>query len=173
MRDHPARDSRPARTSLRRSWAGHGRLITVEKDPLGRYLDDVVRMFADVSIPVLPSLLFVLVSADLRFFGVKSGAFFWWMSVTAAATFVRGGWVDPPFTDVPGWVAVTPVLVALRIVAFNGALLLAAYGSGAVASAVGVPVLAPVLAVCVGVGTALGFPRLAEVVYEAADRGPA
>jgi hypothetical protein len=171
MRDHPARETRPARTRLRRSWAGHGSLITVEKDPLARYLHDVTRVFADVSIPALPALLLVLMSPDLRPFGVKGGALFVWASLTLTATLVRGGWVDPPFTEVPGWVAVTPRLVLLRVVAFNGVFLLAAYGGDVVASTVGVPLVAPLLATAVGVVAALAFPRLAEVVHDVGGRG--
>jgi hypothetical protein len=145
--------------------------VTVEKDSFGRFLHDITYVFAEVSVPALPALLYVLVNAEVQFFGVKSGALFAWMGLTVTATLVRGGWVKPLLTEVQGWVRLTPSLVVLRLLVFNGALVLGAYGTGVVATAVGLPFVVPVLATAIGVLTAVGFPRLSEVIYETVSAG--
>lgn len=163
---HPARDVAAARTRRRRSWVGHGRLVTEEKDPLGCFLHDVTRVFGDVSVPALPTLLFVLLRADRATVDLKAGAFFCWLALVVTATLVRGGWVGVPATPRRGWLSLTPSTVAVRLVAVNGALLVASYGCLAVTPLVG-PVVAAGLAAAVGVATGLVLPAVGERVYDA------
>ncbi len=71
-----------------------------------------------------------MVTSPVEYGGVKSAAFLGWMTMVLGAALIRGGWVSPLFTDIPGWVSITPILVVLRVLYFNLALAVAAYGGG-------------------------------------------
>jgi hypothetical protein len=168
MDDHPARDVGPAASRTRQTWAGHGRLVRVEKNGVGRFLHDVTRVFADVSVPALPTLLFVGTTSD-EGFDLRGGVLFAWLALVVVATLVRGGWVAAPFTPRRGWLALTPLAVGVRVVAFNVALVAAGVAGIAVGRAVG-SVAVVALALAVGTGTALVAPALAERAYDAVVR---
>jgi hypothetical protein len=59
----------------------------------------------------------------------------------------------------------TPMLFAVRVVYYNFALIGAAFGGVAVASALGVPALSMVVAMLVAVETTLAFPAVAGEFY--------
>jgi predicted glycosyltransferase len=63
----------------------------------------------------------------------------------------------------------TPMLFAVRVVYYNFALIGAAFGGVAVASALGVPALSMVVAMLVAVETTLAFPAVAGEFYRRYD----
>lgn len=164
MTDVPGRETRPAESTSRRSWYGLGTTITLEKNAFGRFLDDLVRVFADVSLASLPFLWVILLSPDVRLYGVKTGALLAWAGLVLGGTLLRGGWIRPLGTEVRGWVTLAPVLVGLRLVYYNVALAVATFGADRLAAISDVPPLAPVVAFGVGLLAVAGFPRVAEVV---------
>lgn len=137
-----------------------------EKDGVGVLLDDVGYAFAEVSVFSIPVLYYVMVTEAAAWYGVKTGALVGWLAMVGVAAVVRGGWVTPPATDAPGWVSLTPWLVALRVPYYNGALALAAYGASEVAS-LGSPLASVGLALAVGALATALFPRVAETFYRA------
>ncbi|UPV74343.1 hypothetical protein M0R89_17640 [Halorussus limi] len=173
MTDRPARQTRAAESRRRQSWSGWGEGTVDEKDGIGVFLDDVTYVFADVSALSLPILWTVLVGGTNEWVGVKTAALVAWLTTVAVGALIRGGWVTPLATDAPGWVALTPWLVALRVFYYNAALALAAYGGralGEASSTVGPqwPSLATVgFAFAVGALAAALFPRVAESFYGA------
>lgn len=161
--DHPCRATRPARSRRRRGWFGHGKTNAKEKGNFGRFLDDVVYAFADVSVPLVPFLWFVMVSIPNLFFGVKASALVAWTTMVVEVALIRGGWLSPLGTETPGWVSLTPSLLLLRLIYFNTLLAVVAYGGGSVAKTMGLPLVSIVVSVvCAGIGVGV-FPRLAEL----------
>ncbi|ELY46044.1 hypothetical protein C496_02140, partial [Natronorubrum tibetense GA33] len=72
----------------------------------------------------------------------------------------------PLATETLGWVAISPLLIVLRLVYYNLALSVAVFGGVWLAGAVGIPALSLVVALVVSVASMLAFPRLAESVYD-------
>ncbi|MCU4740723.1 hypothetical protein [Natronoglomus mannanivorans] len=161
----PGRQTGPATTATRRSWYGHGTLTRVEKSPVNRYLHDVTYVFADVSIPSLPVLFVVMMTSVEAGFGAVPATMVGWATLVAVAAAIRGGWIQPPATDTPGWVAVTPSLVVLRLVYYNLLLFAVAYGSVALADLVGRPAASLGFAFAIALLATVLFPRVAESVY--------
>jgi hypothetical protein len=165
MPDRPARQTRPANSRRRESWSGWGERSPDEKDAVGVFLDDVTYAFADVSVLSIPVLYYLLVTEGTEYFGVKAAALVAWLTMVVGAALIRGGWVTPLATDVPGWVAMTPWLVALRLVYYNATLALAAYGGAWVGDLWSSPVASLGVAFVVGALSVGVFPRLAEAFY--------
>lgn len=163
MDDHPARQTRPATSRRRQSWYGLGERQVAEKDGVGVFLDDVAYAFADVSVSSLPVLFALLLTETNEWFGAKTFALVAWLTMVAGAALIRGGWVTPLATDAPGWVALTPWLVVLRLGYLGGALALAAYGGRAVGAVS--PVVGGAFALLVGALSVALFPRFAEWFY--------
>lgn len=166
----PGREARPAYTRERRTWYGHGQLARAELNGPGRFIHDSLRVSADVSVASLPALIHVLLAGSLGTYGPRSAMFAGLLSMALVGTAVRGGWITPLATATLGWVSLTPSLVALRVVYYNLALALAAYGGAAVASAVGNPPASLGVAVLVGAAAAFSFPRVAETTARSLDR---
>lgn len=164
MEDPPGRDTRPARSPERRTWYGLGTLTRDEKRGFSRFAHDATRLFADVSLPAVPVLTLILLAGGLGAYGPRTAVMVGWISLVTVATAIYGGWLSPPLTDALGWVAVSPVLVALRVVYYNLVLAIASFGSVFVADAVGRPPLSLAVAFVVGAAAALAFPRLGEAV---------
>lgn len=166
----PARQTGPARSRTRRTWYGYGTLTSVEKSGFGRFLHDVSYVFADVSIPALPVLFAIVATASQSGYGPVGAGLVAWATTTVVGTAIRGGWIRPLATPTLGWVSVTPSLVALRVLYYNSLLGLAAFGSVAVASAVGIAPLSLALAFLASLLGTLSFPRIAESTYGALRR---
>ncbi|WP_132058419.1 hypothetical protein [Halorussus amylolyticus] len=164
MADRPGRQTDAARSRRRRGWDGDSLGSMVEKDRVGVFLDDVAYVFADVSISSIPILYVVLTNASNEWYGVKASAAVAWAALVVVGTLIRGGWIRPLATDAPGWVSLAPWLLAFRLVYFNAALALAAYGGGAVNAAWSSGVSVG-FAAAVGALSAGAFPRLAEAFY--------
>ena len=136
----------------------------MEKEGVGLFIDDTVYAFADVSVPSIPMLWAVMVTSPVEYGGVKGAAFVGWMMMVLGVALVRGGWVAPPFTEVPGWVSLTPTLIALRFLYFNVALAIAAYGGGFLDAALRAPFVHVGWSSLVGVVAVGLFPSLAGAV---------
>lgn len=164
MSDRGARQKRAATSRRRQSWSGWGEAETAEKDGVGVFLDDLTYTFAEISALSIPVLFFLLTGATNAWFGRKTAALVAWLTMVLGAALVRGGWVTPLATDEPGWVAVTPWLVALRVGYYNATLALAAYGGRALSEASS-PVASVGFAFLVGALAVGVFPRIADGFY--------
>ncbi|MEM4781874.1 MAG: hypothetical protein QXG03_09985 [Halalkalicoccus sp.] len=160
----PGRKTRPAYTSSRRSWYGWGQTGSGEKSTFGQFLHDVPYVFAEISVFALPTLVWISATVIDGGFGVSGSAFVAWATMTLVATALHTGLVRPLATDTLGWVSLTPALVGLRLVYYNLAFLLAAYGSVALATLVGYLPVALAGAMGIAALAMLLFPRLAETV---------
>ncbi|WP_276301507.1 hypothetical protein [Halorussus lipolyticus] len=165
MSERGARQTKPATSRRRQSWSGWGEARVDEKDRIGVFLDDVTYAFADVSVLSIPILFHLLTVATNSWFGLKFGALVAWLTMVLGAAVFRGGWITPLATDEPGWVAMTPWLVVLRLGYYNGALALAAYGGRALSEAVS-PAASVGFALVVGALAVGVFPRIADGFYE-------
>lgn len=169
-RDPPGRETRAARSRKRRTWYGHGQTARTELSGAGRFVHDVFRLSADVFLASLPVLLLVLFAGGTGGFGPRTAALVGVLSTTLVGTAIRGGWITPLATETPGWVALSPPLVALRVLYYNLALAVAAYGGVAAATAAGTPPASLGVAALVGAVAALLFPRVAEATARSLGR---
>ncbi|QCJ46516.1 hypothetical protein [Haloprofundus sp. MHR1] len=160
----PGRTTETAESRQRWGWSGHGEGAKVEKDAVGLFLDDVAYAFADISVSALPAILAVYMLGDIRPFGARTATLVAWLTMVVVAAVIRGGWVTPLGSDVPGWVTLAPSLVLLRFLYFNAALALAGYGGAAISGELALPLESVGFAFVVGVLSAALFPRLAEDV---------
>ena len=161
----PGRDTRSATSRQRQTSYGWGKRTLKETDALGCLLHDAAYVLGDVSVAALPVLLYTTVMTEIGHFNAGSAMFVAWLATVAVGAVIRGGWVLPLATEVPGWVSMTPALFAVRIVYFNCALAAAAFGGAALATAVGVPPASMVLAVLVAAVATMLFPAVAEAFY--------
>lgn len=164
MDSPPGRETGAARSPERRTWYGHAQLTRTEKRGVSLYLHDLTYAFADVSLFALPTILLAYVASGTAAYGGRTVTLAAWVAMTATAAAIRGGWVTPLATTVPGWVSITPALVALRLGYYNAALAVTVVGSLALAAAVSSPPAAIGVAAALGALTALSFPALAEAV---------
>ena len=157
----PGRSIRPAYSRYRRTWYGYGRQARVEKSRFGCVLDDATYAFGDVSLAGLPVLFGIMVTGQLDVQGATLSA---WATMVLIVTVLRGGWIRPLATETRGWVSVTPSLILLRVVYYNLTLFVATYGGFVIASSMGLSMTVGSfgLAVAVGAGAMMAFPRLAE-----------
>lgn len=129
------------------------------------FLDDVVYVFADISLGSLPVLFLVMVGESPGRYGAEAGVLVVWAVTVLVAALIRGGWITPLGTDVPGWVSLTPVLVAARVPYYNAMFAGSAYLTGVVLELTGHQVLS-VLCPAVAGGVAIAaFPTVADRVY--------
>lgn len=162
----PGRKTRPAYTARRRSWYGWGQTGTGEKSTFGQFLHDIPFIYAEIAILSLPTLAWVAITVPISDsgFGVSGSVFIGWTAMTLVATSLHMGLVRPLATDILGWVTITPSLIGLRFVYYNFVLLLAAYGSVALAVLIGYPPLSLAISVATATLAMLLFPRLCESV---------
>lgn len=161
-RGPPGRETAAATSAERRIWYGYGTLSRAEKSGVGVFLHDTTRVFAEVSVFSLPVLLAIMEYPATGWYDAKATGLVAWLAMTLAGTLVRGGWVAPLATTTPGWVTLAPWLLALRVVLFNAAMAVAAFGGLAVGETLGWPPASVVWAAAVAALAALSFPRLAE-----------
>ena len=161
------RNTKAAQNRERRTWtAGAGGVTTIEKDGFGLWIDDITYAFAEISVTSLPILYIVLVTAGTEFFGAKSAATIGWLTMVVVAGTIRGGWVTPLATDVPGWVSITPSLVMLRLIYYNLVLAVVTYTGGMIGTTLALPLVSIAFAILVA-GLATGiFPRIADKAYQ-------
>jgi len=154
----PGRETAAARSKVRRIWYGYGQLGRAEKNGLGLFLHDTVRIYAEVSVLSLPVLFAIMAVPATGRLDAKATGLVAWLTMTLVGTLIHGGWVR-----------LSPALLVLRIGYFNLALAVAAFGgvavAGAVPAAVTGPAVGPGLALAwaggVAVVSTLVFPRVA------------
>jgi hypothetical protein len=156
----PGRETAAARSNVRRIWYGYGQLGRAEKNRLGLFLHDTVRIYAEVSVLSLPVLFAIMAVPATGRLDAKATGLVAWLTMTFAGTLIRGGWVRPLATPALGWVRLSPALLVLRVGYFNLALAVAAFGGVAVAGAVPAVVTGP----AVGPGLALAWAGSVAVV---------
>ncbi|MFC6940475.1 hypothetical protein ACFQE8_10965 [Salinirubellus sp. GCM10025818] len=161
----PTRQTRAATERRRSSWHGLGVTDRPEKDGIGVFLDDVVYAFADISVVSLPVLYLVMAGDRPGFYGVKTSILVVWMATVLVAALIRGGWITPLGSGVPGWVSLTPVLVAARLPYYNATFAGCAYLTGFVLELTRYHVLSILLPAAVGGVAIAAFPAVADRVY--------
>ena len=158
----PGRETRAATSTYRSEFLGIGNRTGTEKDRLGSLLADLGRIVGEVGALTLPVMLY------LPFAVRRPPALFetWLAALTTmvvVATLVRNGRIASiPFTDAPGWARLLPTLIALRIPYFNGALLVAIYGGGAVVGVTDALTAGLAWSVLVAAGATLLFPAAVD-----------
>lgn len=165
MDSPPGRETKAARSPERRTWYGYGQLTRAEKRGAARYLHDLTYAFADVSMFGLPAVFFVFLATGEGAFGAGTVTLVVWLTMVATAAAIRGGWVTPLATSVPGWVSITPALVAVRVCYYNAAIAATVVGSLLAADAVGSPPTAVAFAAFLAVLSTMAFPAVAEASY--------
>ncbi|WP_101297413.1 hypothetical protein [Halegenticoccus soli] len=169
MSDPPSRQTKAAQSRRRWTWSGLGEGAQAEKDGFGLFIDDVVFVFAEISVLSLPVLYAVMVTEPQSYFGAKTSALVAWMTMVAVGALIRGGWVTPLGSDVPGWVSLTPSLILLRFAYYN--LLLGGVAYGGAALALEQSPLGSIVFAVVGSSVAIGaFPAVADAYFRAVRR---
>lgn len=156
------RETAAAESRTRRIWYGWGQLGRAEKSGFGVFLNDIVRIYAEVSVVSLPALLLIMASPTTGWPDAKATGLLAWMTAVVVGTLIRGGWVTPLWTSSLGWVTLAPSLLLLRVPYFNLALAAAAYGGVAVAAVAGQPLVGLGWAFATGVLSMLAFPAVAQ-----------
>lgn len=159
------RNTRAANSRKRRGWYGMGSLAVVEKSWFGRTLDDLVSVYADVTVCSLPVLVYVWVTQPFVNQPLAAPTLAAWFGMVGVATLLRGGWIRPLGSETLGWVSTRYSLLVLRVLYYNAALLVGIYGGLAVESLLGGPGVAVVCAGSVGSAAALVFPTAADACY--------
>jgi len=131
------RETAAAKSQKRRIWYGYGQLARTEKNGAGLFLHDTIRIYGELSVLALPALFVVMSYPGGAWWDAKGTALIAWLTMTLVGTLIRGGWIRPLLTPSRGWVTLSPPLLAFRLLYFNLAMLVAAYGGLAVAAGVG------------------------------------
>ncbi|WP_135662245.1 hypothetical protein [Halorhabdus rudnickae] len=159
----PGRETALTKTTYRRNWVGIGNRAGTELDRFGMLLSDLGRIIGEVAI-LTPPFLFVLFLAPLG--GPYSSVFelflVAWPTMILVGTLLRGGWIAPPLTEVPGWVRLFPTLILLRLLYFNGTLVVAIYGGQVVANVTATIAIGLVWSLIVAAASMLLFPRVVD-----------
>lgn len=162
QRPPPGREVDAARSCERRIWYGYGQLARSEKDPLGLFLHDVIRVFGEVALLGLPALLYIWQYPRTTFVDVTAMALVAWITMTIVGALVRGGWIHPLATAIAGWVTLAPSLLVLRVGYFNLTLVAAAFGGLFVSEVTSRPWLGLVVSGIVAAVATLLFPRTVD-----------
>lgn len=158
----PGRETSAATSTYRSEFLGIGSRGVSEKDRLGSLLADFGRIVGEVGALTLPVMLY------LPFAIREPPALFetWLVALTTmivVATLIRNGRIASlPLTDAPGWARLFPTLILLRLCYFNGTLLAAIYGGGAVVGVTGAVAAGLAWAFLVGGAATLLFPRAVD-----------
>jgi len=160
-----SRDVRSATSDRRLTWYGWGKIARVPKTGFGQFLHDLARMYGDVSFSALPFLFLVWLSGEMSLFGFTTATIGVWFSLVFVGTLIRGGWIRPVLSDTPGWVAVAPSMIALRLVYYNVAMAISVFAAVTIGSATLGPLVIPA-SIGLGVLVAVLFPRIADTVYD-------
>ncbi|QSG04147.1 hypothetical protein [Natranaeroarchaeum sulfidigenes] len=162
QRGPPGRETTAAESTERRIWYGYGTLGRAEKDPLGMFLQDVIRIYGEVTVISLPILLLVHILPAGVWYDATGAALVAWILMTLVGTLIRGGWVQPLATDTPGWVTLSPWLLVLRVLYFNVTFVVAAFGGVFLGAALGWTPVSVLWAGAVAILSMLFFPRTGE-----------
>lgn len=155
-------DDPETRSDRRWTWGLNGPQMT-EKNAYGRFLDDVVAAFAEVSIPGLPALWFLMYQGQP--FGItdlKLAALATWVAMVLGVAAFRSGLLPTPGIGYDGWVAARPSLLLFRVPYYSLTIVLGGFLAGAVGTILDQPALAVVATLLVAGGGLAAFPRVTE-----------
>lgn len=158
----PGRETAAAHSRMRRIWYGYGSLARDEKSRFGLFLNDLSRLYAEVSLFALPTLLFIMDYPAAGWFDAKATGILAWMTMTLVGTLIRIGWIRPLASETRGWVTLDPWLIVLRLGYFNLAVATATFGGLFVATVVGWSSAGLLWSGGVAAVSMLSFPALAE-----------
>jgi hypothetical protein len=158
----PGRETGVATSTYRTEFLAIGNRAGTEKDRLGTLLTDFGRIVGEVGALTLPVMLYLPFAL-----GGPPALFETWLAalttVIVVATLVRNGRIASlPFTDAPGWARLFPTLLLLRLPYFNGTLLAAVYGGGALVAVTGALAAGLAWSVVVAAGATLLFPAAVD-----------
>ncbi|QGN07618.1 hypothetical protein Hrd1104_10115 [Halorhabdus sp. CBA1104] len=157
----PGRETSAATSNYRREFLAIGNRTGSEKGHLGVVLADIGRIAGEVGSLTLPVMLYLPVAPVREPVALFEAWIVALLTMIVVGTLLRGGWISPPLTDAPGWARLLPTLIWLRLLYFNGILLVAIHGGSIVAGQTGVA--AGVLWSLVVSATATGlFPRVVD-----------
>ena len=158
----PGRETRAATSTYRSEFLGVGNRGVSEKDRIGSLLADFGRIVGEVGALTLPVMLYLPFAVGQPLARFKT----WLAALTTmivVATLIRNGRIASlPLTDAPGWARLFPTLILLRLPYFNGTLLAAIYGGGAVVGVTGALAAGLAWAVVVAGAATLLFPRAVD-----------
>ncbi|MFC5134842.1 MULTISPECIES: hypothetical protein [Haloferacaceae] len=162
-RGPPGRETRAATSNYRNEFLAIGNRGGSEKDRIGTLLADFGRIVGEVGALTLPVMLYLPFTPARE----PPALFETWLvaltTMVVVATLIRNGLIaSPPLTDAPGWARLFPTLILLRLVYFNGTLLAAIHGGGAVGGVTGVTSAGLLWALVVGGTATLLFPRVVD-----------
>lgn len=161
-RGPPGRETSAATSNYRREFLAIGNRTGSEKDRVGVFFADVGRIAGEIGTLTLPVMLYLPVAQAGKPFAFFETWLLALMTMIVVGTLLRGGWITPPFTDAPGWVRLFPTLILLRLVYFNGALLVSIHGGSAVAGETGVVAAGLLWSLSVSGAATLLFPRVVD-----------
>ncbi|WP_136689771.1 hypothetical protein [Halorhabdus amylolytica] len=161
-RGPPGRETSAATSTYRREFLAIGNRTGSEKGQIGVLLGDIGRIAGEIGVLTLP----VMLSLPVAQVWDPVALFETWLvaliTMIVLGTLVRSGLIAPPFTDAPGWARLFPTLILLRVIYFNGTLLVAVLGGGAVAGGTGVVATGLVWSLAVSATATLLFPRVVD-----------
>ncbi len=158
----PGRETGVAESTHRRGWAGFGGRGSTEKNVVGRLVTDFTRVATETLVLTIPTLLALPPVQGLAPYDVFNTWILAWIATLLVGTLVRGGWIDPPLTDAPGWGRLLATLLLFRLLYFNGTVLVAVGGGLVVATLAGAGSVAWPFALAVGALSALLFPAAVD-----------
>ena len=147
------------RQRRRQTFYGLGDITGVEKNVYGRFFDDVVYTFAEVSVLSLPALWWVLLFVPVsEYFGTKNATLLAWLTMAFGVALFRGRLVSPPKTDFDGWIGLAPSLVVFRLFYYNIALGVIGSVAGFIGTDLGSVIGSIVVAIGLAASTIAAFP---------------
>ncbi|WP_181686005.1 hypothetical protein [Halorhabdus salina] len=161
-RGPPGRETSAATSNYRREFLAIGNRTGSQKGQIGVLLADIGRITAEVGILTLPVMLYLPV-APVR---EPPALFETWivalLTMIVGGTLLRSGWISPPFTNAPGWARLFPTLLVLRLLYFNGTLLVAVHSGSVVAGQTGMVGAGLLWSLGVSGTATLLFPRVVD-----------
>ena len=157
-------DSPEARDTRRWTWSSKGPQ-TIEKNVYGRFIDDTVTAFAEVSIAGLPALWHIMYQGRAEPFGITDltlASLVAWITMVLGVAAMRGRLLSPSKVKYEGWVPFTPSLLLFRVPYYSLAFIIAGYLGGFVGTVAGVPLLSVAIAIVIGAGAVAAFPWCTE-----------
>jgi len=159
----PSRTDGDHTRQRRREWYGDDE----DKHVFWQFCDEVVYATADVAIPALPALVYLMNQPPRVLARIAAPVFFTLGAMILGASAFRGGWLPPPGAS--EWVSLTVPSLLLRVPYYGGTLLVAAYGGAAIELAIGSRNAATAFALVAAIVAIGVFPRFVTTVRSATE----
>lgn len=161
-RGPPGRETSAATSNYRREFLAIGNRTGSEKGQIGVLLADIGRIAGEIGVLTLPVMLSLPVAQVWEPIALFEAWLVALITMIVVGTLVRSGWIAPPFTDAPGWARLFPTLILLRVIYFNGALLVAVHSGNVVAGETGMVATGLLWSAAVSAVLTLSFPRVVD-----------